>query len=68
MYAAAGLRDRSTENKAAMVSDLEKKVWPVIEQGKVKPMVHKYLPLAEAAEGHQLMESSKDVGKILLVT
>lgn len=64
---AAGLRTRSTENKAAIVSEVEKKVWPAIEQGKVKPVVYKYLPLAEAAEGHRLMESSKHVGKIVLV-
>ncbi|XP_030528807.2 quinone oxidoreductase PIG3-like isoform X2 [Rhodamnia argentea] len=64
---AAGLRNRSTENKAAIVSEVEKEVWPVIEQGKVKPVVYKYLPLAEAAEGHRLMESSKHVGKIVLV-
>ncbi|XP_056175552.1 uncharacterized protein LOC130140378 [Syzygium oleosum] len=65
---AAGLRTRSTENKAAIVSEVETKVWPAIEQGKVKPVVYKYLPLAEAAEGHRLMESSKHVGKIVLVT
>ncbi|XP_010052366.2 quinone oxidoreductase PIG3 [Eucalyptus grandis] len=65
---AAGLRTRSPENKDAIVDEVEKKVWPAIEQGKVKPVVYKYLPLAEAAEGHRLMESSKHVGKILLVT
>lgn len=65
---AAGLRTRSRENKDAIVDEVEKKVWPAIEQGKVKPVVYKYLPLAEAAEGHRLMESSKHVGKILLVT
>ncbi|KAF8031255.1 hypothetical protein BT93_D0451 [Corymbia citriodora subsp. variegata] len=64
---AAGLRTRSIENKAAIVSEVENKVWPAIEQGKVKPVVYKYLPLAEAAEGHRLMESSKHVGKIVLV-
>ena len=68
MYAAAGLRNRSTENKAAIVSEVEKKVWPAIEQGKVKPVVYEYLPLAEAAAGHRHMESSKHVGKIVLVT
>ncbi|XP_056175551.1 uncharacterized protein LOC115668886 [Syzygium oleosum] len=65
---AAGLRNRSTENKAAIVSEVEKKVWPAIEQGKVKPVVYEYLPLAEAAAGHRHMESSKHVGKIVLVT
>ncbi|KAA8515326.1 hypothetical protein F0562_018444 [Nyssa sinensis] len=64
----AGLRSRSTENKALIVSEVEKKVWPAIVAGKVKPVVYKYLPLSEAAEGHQLMESSKHIGKILLVS
>ncbi|KAI4304335.1 hypothetical protein MLD38_039864 [Melastoma candidum] len=64
---AAGLRTRSLENKAAIVSEVEKKVWPAIEEGKVKPVIFKYLPLAEAAEGHRIMERSEHIGKILLV-
>ncbi|OWM77521.1 quinone oxidoreductase PIG3 [Punica granatum] len=64
---AAGLRYRSLENKAEIVSEVEKKVWPAIEAGKVKPVVYKYFPLAEAAEAHRLMESSLHIGKILLV-
>ena len=65
--AAAGLRNRSLENKAAIVSEVEKNVWPAIVAGKVKPVVYKYFPLTEAAEAHQLMESSNHVGKILLI-
>ncbi|XP_058199430.1 uncharacterized protein LOC131314654 [Rhododendron vialii] len=65
---AAGLRYRSTENKALIVSEVEKNVWPAIVAGKVKPVVYKCLPLSEAAEGHRLMESSSHIGKILLVT
>ncbi|KAK6917484.1 Alcohol dehydrogenase-like, C-terminal [Dillenia turbinata] len=64
---AAGLRSRSPENKAEIVSEVEKNVWPAIAAGKVKPIVHKYFPLSEAAEAHQLMESSTHIGKILLV-
>nr|CAN83618.1 hypothetical protein VITISV_008189 [Vitis vinifera] len=64
---AAGLRNRSLENKAAIVSEVEKNVWPAIVAGKVKPVVYKYFPLTEAAEAHQLMESSNHVGKILLI-
>lgn len=63
----AGLRSRSIENKAQIVGEVEKKVWPGIEAGKVKPVVHKYFPLSEAAEAHRLMESSQHIGKILLV-
>ncbi|KAI8555989.1 hypothetical protein RHMOL_Rhmol05G0218100 [Rhododendron molle] len=64
---ATGLHSRSTENKALIVNGVEKNVWPAIMAGKVKPVVYKYLPLSEAAEGHRLMESSNHIGKILLV-
>ncbi|CAL5409764.1 unnamed protein product [Camellia sinensis] len=64
---AAGLRNRSPENKAVIVREVEKNVWPAIMAGKVKPVVYKYLPLWEAADAHQLVESSKHIGKILLV-
>ena len=67
MHAAAGLRTRTLENKAEIVCEVEKNVWPAIVAGKVKPVVYKYLPLSEAAEGHLLMESSRHIGKILLV-
>ncbi|KAL7243850.1 hypothetical protein ACSBR1_016132 [Camellia fascicularis] len=64
---AAGLRYRSLENKAAIVSEVEKNVWPAIVAGKVKPVVYTYLPLSEAAESHRLIETSKHIGKILLI-
>ncbi|XXG70443.1 hypothetical protein AAC387_Pa06g3205 [Persea americana] len=64
---AAGLRTRSPENKALIVSEVEKNVWPAITAGKVKPVVYKSFPLYEAAEAHRLMESSKHIGKILLI-
>lgn len=55
------------ENKALIVSEVEKNVWPAIAAGKVKPVVYKYLPLAAAAEAHSIMESSIHIGKIILV-
>ncbi|KAL8112966.1 hypothetical protein AgCh_020328 [Apium graveolens] len=64
---AAGLRGRSLENKALIVSEVEKNVWPAIAAGKVKPVVYKYLPLDSAAEAHSIMESSIHIGKIILV-
>ncbi|XP_061363040.1 uncharacterized protein LOC133306696 [Gastrolobium bilobum] len=63
----AGLRSRSPENKAVIISEVEKNVWPAIAEGKVKPVIFKSFPLSEAAEGHRLMESSQHIGKILLV-
>ncbi|KAG8385615.1 hypothetical protein BUALT_Bualt03G0063500 [Buddleja alternifolia] len=64
---AAGLRGRTTENKALIVSEVEKNVWPAIAAGRVKPVLYKSFPLEEAAEAHRLMESSKHIGKIILV-
>ncbi|KAK4439222.1 Quinone oxidoreductase PIG3 [Sesamum alatum] len=64
---AAGMRSRSPENKALIVSEVEKNVWPAIAAGKVKPVVYQYFQLGEAVEAHQLMESSKHIGKIILL-
>ncbi|KAL1537483.1 NADPH:quinone reductase [Salvia divinorum] len=64
---AAGLRSRSPENKAMIVNEVEKHVWPAIAAGKIEPVVYKRLPLEEAAEGHRIMESSKHIGKIILL-
>lgn len=67
LFTAAGLRNRSAENKAQIVSEVEKKVWPAIAEGKVKPVIYKYFAFSEAAEAHKLIESSKHMGKIMLV-
>ncbi|KAJ8490345.1 hypothetical protein OPV22_012066 [Ensete ventricosum] len=64
---AAGLRNRNLENKAKIVAEVEKHVWPAIAAGRVKPIVYKTFPLSEAAEAHRLMEGSSHVGKILLI-
>lgn len=60
------LRARSDAQKSAIAKSLQEKVWPLIEAGKVKPVVHKVFPLAQAAEAHRLMESSRHIGKIML--
>jgi NADPH2:quinone reductase len=59
------LRPRSIEFKAAIVSKLREHVWPLLESGKIKPVIHKVFALEEAAEAHKLMESSAHVGKIV---
>jgi NADPH2:quinone reductase len=61
------LRPRSVAEKAQIARSLEEKVWPLIEQGKIRPQICKTFPLAEAAKAHALMESSAHVGKIVLV-
>ena len=60
------LRPRSLAYKAALAAELRAKVWPLIEAGKVKPVIHQVFPAAKAAEAHALMESSTHVGKIVL--
>lgn len=61
------LRVQSVERKAEIARALKEKVWPLIEAGKIKPLIHTKLPLADAAEGHRIMESGQHLGKILLV-
>ncbi|MBX6370259.1 MAG: NAD(P)H-quinone oxidoreductase [Rhodospirillales bacterium] len=60
------LRPRTVEQKGAIAAALEEKVWPLLEAGTVRPIIHATFPLAEAAEAHRLMESSRHIGKILL--
>lgn len=60
------LRPRSVEEKATIADALRRKVWPLLESGQVKPVVHAMFPLAKAAEAHRLMESSRHMGKIVL--
>ncbi|KAJ7562207.1 hypothetical protein O6H91_03G059000 [Diphasiastrum complanatum] len=62
----AGLRSRTTKNKAQIVAEVLANVWPAIEQGKVKPIIYKALPLEDAAEAHRLIEGDH-MGKILLI-
>jgi len=62
------LRPRPVADKAAIARNLRDKVWPLIEAGKVRPVIDRTLPLAEAAAAHRLMESSTHIGKILLRT
>jgi NADPH:quinone reductase-like Zn-dependent oxidoreductase len=60
------LRPRSVEEKGQIASALRTEIWPLLDRGAVKPVIHRILPLAEAAEAHRLMESSEHVGKIVL--
>ncbi len=60
------LRARSVPDKAAIAQALAAKVLPLLEAGKIKPLVYKTFPLREAASAHALMESSTHIGKIVL--
>jgi NADPH:quinone reductase len=61
------LRPRSPEEKGQIARALEQKVWPLIEDGRVKPIVHAQFPLERAADAHAMMEAGEHIGKILLV-
>jgi NADPH2:quinone reductase len=61
------LRARSVEEKAAIIAALKEKVWPLWASGKLRVFTYQKFPLAAAAEAHRLMESSRHIGKILLV-
>lgn len=61
------LRPRTPAEKGAIAKAVFTHVWPLLERGTVKPIIHTTFPLAQAAEAHRLMESSTHLGKIILV-
>ncbi|TDP74838.1 NAD(P)H-quinone oxidoreductase [Roseateles toxinivorans] len=60
------LRPRSLAFKAALAQSLRTRVWPLLDQRVIKPVVYKTMPAAQAAQAHELMESGEHVGKIVL--
>jgi putative PIG3 family NAD(P)H quinone oxidoreductase len=61
------LRPRSVAEKGAIAAALRQHVWPLLETGAVKPVVHATFPLRQAADAHRLMESGEHIGKLVLV-
>jgi NADPH2:quinone reductase len=64
--AGSTLRPRSVAYKGVLARELRERVWPLIESGRVRPVIHQVFPAAQAAAAHALMESSAHVGKIVL--
>jgi NADPH:quinone reductase len=60
------LRPRTVEYKGYVAQNLRKRIWPLVEAGKIKPQIFKTFALAQAADAHRLMESSQHIGKIML--
>ncbi|MFF7726084.1 NAD(P)H-quinone oxidoreductase [Streptomyces sp. NPDC008001] len=60
------LRGRPLAEKATIIAAVREHVWPLIAGGRVRPVVDRTMPMAEAAEAHRVMEQSAHVGKILL--
>lgn len=63
---ATGLRSRPQEQKAEIVAQVRERIWPWIERGTIRPLVHATYPLQSAADAHRAMEESQHIGKILL--
>jgi putative PIG3 family NAD(P)H quinone oxidoreductase len=64
---ATTLRARPLSEKAAIVRGVRDHVWPLVEAGKIRPVIDRRLPMSEAAEAHRIVESSEHLGKVLLV-
>jgi putative PIG3 family NAD(P)H quinone oxidoreductase len=62
------LRLRTVQEKGEIARALRREVWPLLEERKVRPVIYRTFPLAEAAAAQRLMESGEHVGKIVLVT
>ena len=62
----ATLRARAIEDKAAIADALRARVWPLLESGRVRPVIDSTMPLAAAAQAHERMESGRHIGKIVL--
>ena len=60
------LRPRTVARKGAIADALREKVWPLLAEGRIRPILHTTFALDEAAEAHALMESSAHIGKIVL--
>ena len=60
------LRARSVAFKTEIGCNLLERVWPLLEEGRIRPVIHQQFALAEAAQAHALMESSQHIGKLVL--
>jgi len=63
---ATALRYRPLEEKAAIVAVVVEQLWPLIETGGVRPVVHEVLPIQRAADAHRLMQDGNPFGKVVL--
>jgi putative PIG3 family NAD(P)H quinone oxidoreductase len=61
------LRPRTPAQKGAIAMELKRKAWPLIESGKVRPVIHATFPLTDAAEAHRVMEADAHIGKLVLI-
>lgn len=62
----SALRPRPVEFKADIAQALKQHVWPLLESGRIRPIVHATFPLAKASEAHAMMDAGEQIGKIIL--
>jgi putative PIG3 family NAD(P)H quinone oxidoreductase len=60
------LRARPVAEKSAIVASVREHVWPLVADGRLRPVVDRRLPMAQAAEAHRVVEAGEHVGKVLL--
>jgi NADPH:quinone reductase-like Zn-dependent oxidoreductase len=65
--AATTLRPRPLAEKERLVADVRDRVWPMLADGRLRPVVDTRLPLAEAPQAHRLLDSGRVFGKVLLL-
>jgi NADPH:quinone reductase-like Zn-dependent oxidoreductase len=63
---ATSLRARPLSEKAAIVAAVREHIWPLIDSGRVRPIVDRKLPMSDAAQAHRVLEESGHIGKVLL--
>ncbi len=60
------LRPRPVAFKADIARSLRERVWPLLASGRIKPVIHQVFDAAQAADAHELMESNRHIGKLVL--
>ncbi len=61
------LRSREIPFKVALAREIEKHVWPILANGDFRPVIYQKIPMQDAAKAHAMMESSRHIGKIILL-
>jgi putative PIG3 family NAD(P)H quinone oxidoreductase len=67
VISATALRSRPAADKARIVRGVREQVWPLVESGRIRPVIDRRLPMDRAAEAHRVVEASSHVGKVLLL-
>lgn len=60
------LRKRSVEEKGHILCGLTQNIWPLIESGKIRPVIHKVLPVSMAEQAHDILKTGENIGKVVL--